>query len=277
MVIDALADKPFVITIAGNVGAAKSTYLLAVAAEIYTAGRLGITSTVASLLPSQVDPLKQKLVSVYNDGQPLPPTPEGEIHEGYVARLQFENGERRSLALYDVPGEVIRSVQKVAQSGRFLYTSDAIILLLDPDGFPDPNAFLKPAVEGVEMAGPQMVHNLADGIEQATGQRVKVPFIVAISKSDKIVDWPAHAAPIGFPAEVQKYLEDESDIVRNMLVAQGLEPVVTAALSRFGAERTRFARVSALGMDYEHLGYGGSMKPDGCWRPIALALLLGRV
>ncbi|WP_227462801.1 MULTISPECIES: hypothetical protein [Nocardia] len=275
VVIDALADKPFVITVAGNVNAAKSTYLLGTAAEIFATGRLGPVGISASILPSQVDALRAKIDLVYGEGQPLPPTPEEEVHEGYVARLQLPDGTRRSLAMFDVSGEVIRNVQKSAQSGRFLYESDAIILLLDPDGFPDRDAFMKPIVPGTDLAGPQQVSTLADGIEQVTERKVNIPIIVTVSKADKFGSWSVDVPQPKTLQEVDKYLREESKQVQEFLISEGLEPVVSTAIARFGEEKTGFARVSALGMDYGKQEFGGTLRPDGCWRPVASAISLG--
>ncbi len=85
--------------------------------------------------------------------------------KGFVVRLQWPNKMKRNLAFIDVSGEVISDIAQVAQFGRFLYSSDGVILLIDPGGFPDPNGWMKPLDETARLVTADLVDGLADGLE----------------------------------------------------------------------------------------------------------------
>jgi hypothetical protein len=282
--IDELADAPLFITVAGNVSASKSTYLIGLVAEMLQSATLGPLPLFASIRPSQSAELRRRTKLIYQDNQDLPPTPEETTEKGFVVRLKWPDNSKRNVAFVDVSGEVIRDEVKAAKGGRFLYSSDGIILLIDPGGFPDPKGWMKPIDPEVELATADIVNVLADGLEQVTQKpisQLEIPLIVVVAKSDKVA-WPDVPAPVSVlgdgtgsdkVAGVLHELQRESDLVRSYLLDKGLEAIVTTAEARFGTSLVRYTKSSALGQGPKDHGLKDtSRKPDGCWKPVALVL-----
>lgn len=276
--IDALSSDPFVVTIAGNTGSSKTTLMLALAWDLSTRGSLGPFAITSAIIPSQVKLVQNAAGGLYVKSEIPPATKVGEIHDGWVFSLQWPSNARNTLAIYDVPGEVISDPQKSADKARFLYSSSGIVLVLDPDGFPSLDNPFVAVKEGADRISPQQIATLADGIEQVHGmhsQDLHLPLVVAVGKQD-LVQWDDARNAI---APTREALRAESDIVRTYLAEHQLEPLVRMAETRFGRDYVRFARYSALNMRPEEIGlHARPYQPVDCWTPVAQLLdLSGRL
>lgn len=273
LMVDELAEKPFFITVAGEVNASKSTFLLGMLAEMLQTARLGpLDELVPTVRPSQLDEVRQQIQSVYSRGDMLPTTTADEVKDGFVVRLAVE-GEPDSwnLGFIDVPGEVIRDEAKSAKSAKFIYRSDAIILLLDPRAFPRKGSFMVSSTDGIVVVSPDIINSLAEGITKVRGKSpagLDIPFVLAVAKSDLVTDWPEIPETDGNDPIAD--LRTESAVIRKFLMDREMSAIVRTAEVTFGKQNVYYTRLSALGGD---VGSKNVVRqPIGCWKPLALVL-----
>lgn len=283
--LDALTDHPFFITVAGDHGASKSTFLLGMTNDLLQNSTLGPFDHLdPKLRPSQLDEVRQSIELVFAQKQDLAGTSPTEIQDSFVIRLSDRNeSEPLDVGFVDVAGEVIRNIQETAKRAKFVYSSQAIILLLDPQSFPKADSYLEAVGPNVRVANPDIINHLSEGIEAVRGRRAKelgIPLIVAVAKSD-MVDWQDKALVADgstvearnpdfsdlSAADALHRLEDESGLVRAYLLDHHMMSIVRTAESQFGVENVAYTRFSSYG-DPNLV----TRKPEGCWKPLALIL-----
>jgi hypothetical protein len=250
LIVDALAEKPFFITVAGEVGASKSTFLLGMVAEMLQKARLGpFEELLPTVRPSQLDEVRAQIKSVYTDGELLPATTADEVKDGFVIRIASEGEiDPLNLGFIDVPGEVIRDEAKAAKSARFIYRTEGIVLLLDPRAFPREGSFMVSSTEGVNVVSPDIINALSEGLTKVRGRspaELGIPLVVPINA-----------------------LKLESAEIRRFLRDRDMDAIVRTAEVNFGSGNVYYTRLSAIGADKK----GAPRQPQGCWKPVALIL-----
>jgi len=274
---DMLKETHITIAVVGNVNSSKSCFINAVFAEIARMGVLAGAGITATTFQSQDSEINRDIHQIYVDDRPLASTRATDEPSGRVLRIQWRNGDRVNLVFYDVSGEVITEMRATATRARHVYTSSAVVMLLDPLGFPADAGYFKSVRDGVAPADPQLIAGLADGykfVHHTEPSKRRIPFILTVAKAD-LVGWrdddagwpPPQLGPDVSLDDLRTYIKSVSVSVEQQLRGRRMGNLIETAQSLYGSHNVGFSRVTALGRDLT-----GSpdtpIEPRGTWQVI---------
>jgi hypothetical protein len=195
-------EPPRVIGIIGNVLSSKTHYLVGLVNELINRQSLHLFNADISYIGDTGQEMAALIRRIYIDKEVLPSTERGAIGGPFTYRLTIgDPSESRSyvLVFFDVAGEDCSRLQASATIARYLFSAVGIVILIDPDGIPNPDQPLV-ARGAAPLADRSIIDILADGISRVTGVMAfeNSPTIaIAVAKADS-VSWNDGEYPPAF-------------------------------------------------------------------------------
>lgn len=296
--VDGNPGAQFGLAVVGATGASKSHVLAAMLREMYDMSalrRMGVTLSDAIY---QNPRLAQDVVTIYRKGKSLEPTPAGSMLGPYGFKLTIgrgigdSNASEYSLLLYDVAGEDLDDIVKVAENASFILLCSAIVVLIDPVDLL-PTQF-DPAGTASERARIDAARDVRGGIQvlantlkevwsKRTSRDLEIPICFVIAKADAIdwVDgfsWERHTSQV-IAAAAHGGLSDaliaSSNATREAISRMGGDLIIDEIEDRFDASWIRYAAASATcampiqNADGKQEGWADEPMPNG----VALSVL----
>lgn len=259
----------FPIAVLGGSGASKSHVLPAIIRELdhkLALNRLGVTLEDGLYENPE---LSQALVSVFSNGEVLPPTQRSAMRGPWGYQLSVEGARDDldyTLLLFDVAGEDLRTVDAISKEARFIALARALVVLIDPQ------QLLSTEFDEIESAEARRGNQLdvAVGIRKAfrvvaqvltrvwqvrSTRDLPIPICFVIAKADA-VDWPSDydwsmqtddviEAVCEDGADLGGSLLRSSDATREALRASGGDLVIAEIERMFNPDWVRYAAASA--------------------------------
>jgi hypothetical protein len=259
--VDANRGSALPIAVLGEGGASKSHFLPGLIWELETKrslGSLGLTLREGIY----TNDLVKRVAAVFEDHEVLDSTLPGKLLGPYSYRLSLGRGEtqdRHSLLLFDIAGEDLQSVIRIAENAAYILLCKGIIILIDPVGI------LKTAFDthGVDERGRlaqitrvrKGITRIADMLEevhQRQSQQLGIPTVFCLAKADSVEwDYPWMQATEDVLQStksghgLRETLEQSSDQTRELLNALGLGRLTEEISERFSSTTTRYCLASA--------------------------------
>jgi len=258
------------LAILGVSGSSKTHMLPALIRELDDMSRLrpvGVTLSDA-LYPNPK--LTQDVLKVYRRGERLEATPPGAMRGPYgykllVARDPYDpEPQLHSLQLFDIAGEDLEHVARIAENAKFILVCRAIIVLIDPSEIL-PTQFDSAmisneraridAASDIRRAIRVIADTLAEVRGLASSRSLQIPICFVVAKADA-VDWTGGFDWSGQTDRVLACASDgdgdltgalcaSSGETRDALVRMGGGLVVDEIESRFADQWIRYAPASA--------------------------------
>lgn len=266
--VDGNRGVQFPLAILGASGASKSHFLPAIVRELddlRTLSDVGVTLGTSLYANSKIT---DDASEIYRQNRVLDATPMDDGVLGpYGYKLKVGNGPKdatpkeMSLLLFDVAGESLADVMRLAEAARFVLMSEAILVLIDPEKFL-PSSFddgATPSGRRVNAAvdvrkGIRVILESLSEAWSTQSSALNVPICFVVGKADA-VEWPADfnwedlskdtLAEIQAGADITTSLQAASDAVRKALIDLGGETVVDEVESELDTKWVRFAAASA--------------------------------
>lgn len=267
--VDGNRGTQFPIAVLGGSGASKSHFLPAIIRdldELRTLSKVGVTLGPSLYTNSKIS---DDADEIYRQHRLLDPTPTDiGVLGPYGYRLKIASRQRDpkpdelSLLLFDVAGENLADIMRVAESARFLLLSEAIVVLIDPD------RFLPSSFDDQAHVSPQKRTNAAidvrkgirviiDTIAEAwstPASSLTVPFCFVVAKADAVewksgFNWDEQTKIVmgcaGNGMSLSNALFQASENARAALLELGGDLVVDEIESVLETQWVRFAVASA--------------------------------
>ncbi len=266
--VDGNAGEQFPLAMLGASGASKSHMLPAIVHELddkRALSSLGITLTEALY----GDPkLALDVRDLYRNGLRLRRTDPGTLLGpfGYKLKVRAPDGGRDhklSLILFDVAGEDLQGIVKIADKARFILLCRALMILIDPQDFL-PTQF-ESGIAANERAQIHAARDVRSGIRVIaetlaevwnvdSSRQLPIPVCFVLAKADSIewrsgFDWKTQtddviAAGAG-EDDLAAALQESSDATRAAFQACGGQLVLEEIEDLFDARWVRYAPASA--------------------------------
>jgi hypothetical protein len=290
--VDGNRGSSLPIAVIGETGSSKSHFLPGLVWELDSKRALGpIGISLREAIYTKVD-LLQSMSLIYESHKVVDPTPAGRLLGPYGYRLSIRHGDhqedRYSLLLFDVAGEDISSIVKIAENAKFILMCRGIIILFDPVGILSTQFDLWASTEQSLRSHLNSVrkgiNRLADTLEEiyhTPSHRLDIPIVVVVAKADSIqwqLEWKQHTATVieSFQngSTISEALTKVSQDVRDALEASTAELLVQEVSERFDPRITRYVAASAT----SEMPYKADDNSEAVWNEpdpngTALALL----
>ncbi len=266
--VDGNAGMPFGIGILGASGASKSHWLTGIVREMFDMSALrgaGVSMRKALYTNPQ---LAQNTVQVYRQGRSLPSTDPGEVlgPYGYKLVLRDESEaaapKQYSLLLYDVAGEDLGAITRIAEQAPFVLLCKALVVLIDPVDFLPTQFDVAPTNERTRLDAASDVRDgiqviadtLAEVWEAPSSRELEIPICFALAKADAVewtgdFDWTSQTKAVidaaGGEGGLREALRVSSSRTRDALVQLGGGLVVDEIEDCFKPEVIRYVAASA--------------------------------
>jgi hypothetical protein len=279
------------IAVVGETGSSKSHFLPGLVWELDSKRALGpLGISLREAIYTKVD-LVQSMSLIYESLKVVDPTPAGRLLGPYGYRLSIRHGdqdERYSLLLFDVAGEDLGSIVRIAENAKFILMCRGLIILIDPVGILPTQFDLYIGAEQARRIHLNSVRKgisrLADTLEEIyhkSSHLLDIPVAVVVAKADCIqwqLEWQHHTAAVleAFRngASVSDSLGQVSQSVKEALEASSAELLVQEVSERFDQRVTRYVAASAT----SEMPFKQDPEGEACWTEpdpngTALALL----
>ena len=280
------------IAVIGETGSSKSHFLPGLVWELDSKRALGpLGISLREAIYTKVD-LVQSMSLIYENRKVVDHTPAGRLLGPYGYRLSIRHSDhqddRYSLLLFDVAGEDLGSIVKIAENAKFILMCRGIIILIDPVGilstqfdlYAPSEQSLRSHLNNVRRG----INRLADTLEEIyhlPSHRLDIPIVVALAKADCVqwqFDWQAQTAKVLEAFQngqaTGDILEGTSRSLKEVLVSSQAELLVQEVAERFDQRITRYVAVSATSeMPYKPDPEGGASWTEPDPNGTALALL----
>jgi hypothetical protein len=265
--VDGSPGEQFGLAILGASGSSKSHMLPAIVCELEELSalrKLGIRLT-PGLYPNKK--LAGDVSEVYQYCHRLPPTKPGQMLGpfGYKLRTGADssgNPEQYSLLLFDIAGEDLGELARIADAAAYVIRCRALIVLIDPTEFMPTDFTSGPvtprsrrrAASEVRAGIRVLAEALAQAWDVSSSREVPISICFAISKADAVhwpndFDWASQTGQVinsvngGMP--LRESLTAFSDATKKALDELGGELVIDEVEECFHTDRVRFVPVSA--------------------------------